>query len=120
VLFSLCWGNYFIIFYYIANDIACGSNGHRREFNVELALILGTENLENFQNTTRIRRTLTSSNGRGSFDAYGVRGCGSVMPARERSVATLTLHAFVLINPLFFLLKKRIFFTFLIFKATYF
>ncbi len=55
----------------------------------------------------RIRRTLTSSNGRGSFDAYGVRGCDSVMPARERSVATLTLHAFVLINPLFFSFEKK-------------
>ena len=45
-----CWGNFFIIFYYIANDIACGSNGHRREFNVELALILESESLVNFQN----------------------------------------------------------------------
>ena len=39
--------------------------------------------------------------GRELLDAYGVRGCGSVMPARKRSVATLTMHAFVLI--LFFL-----------------
>lgn len=65
--YFFCWGNYFIIFYYIANDIACGSNGHRREFNVELALILETENLVNFQCITRVRRTLMSSNGRGSF-----------------------------------------------------
>ena len=65
--YFFCLGNYFIIFYYIANDIACGSNGHRREFNVELALILETENLVNFQCITRVRRTLTSSNGRGSF-----------------------------------------------------
>ena len=39
--------------------------------------------------------------GRELLDAFGVRGCGSVMPARKRSVATLTLHAIAFIPPIF-------------------
>ena len=90
---------------------------------IEFSLVLYLK-LRHFH-TQGIRRTLTSATGaslshrfgtcifdksacrqtailgRELLDAFGVRGCGSVMPARKRSVATLTLHAIALIPPIF-------------------
>jgi hypothetical protein len=50
--------------------------------------------LQAFPDGWRTSRRFRRIRSRGKFDAFGVRGCASVMPKCKHFVATLGLHAF--------------------------